>query len=64
MDTSGGFYGRAPGKALGLGVIADLGPASTDSYSDCQPCQQQILDKLELGLIATRIRQNLVVEHD
>lgn len=36
---------------------------STDTGSACQPLRQVILDKLELGLSAKRIHQDLVVEH-
>ena len=35
----------------------------TGSVSQCEPFRQVILDKLELGLSAQRIHQDLLVEH-
>lgn len=45
------------------GSGADRGGSKAGRRSECEPLRQQILDKLELGLSAQRIYQDLVEEH-
>ncbi len=61
-NASGGSSGQAPGR--GAGPDAAGGPAvePAGSSSDCQPFRGRILTKLELGLSAKRIHQDLEAE--
>jgi transposase len=61
-NASGGSSGQAPGRAPGPDSAVGPGMEAAGSSSGCQPFRGRILAKLELGLSAKRIHQDLEAE--
>jgi len=61
-DASGGSSGQAPGRAHGPDATGVAAVELGDSSSDCRPFRARILAKLESGLSAKRIHQDLEAE--
>ena len=60
--ASGGSSGQAPGRAHGPDAAGGPAVEVAGSASDCQRFRGRILAKLELGLSAKRIHQDLAAE--
>ena len=58
-----GSGGSNDTKAQTGSDVPETSPPGPDSASRCEPFRQIILDKLEQGLSAKRIHQDLVEEH-